>query len=166
MIKKNNLILSKKSKEIKVYEDIKKSSFMMLENNKTNKAKLKLKIKELDETFEKIKVEYDLLESKREILSNHKEVANEYEKLILLIDKYKKIVKENEINNTSLIEETKNLKNETDRLSNMKESFYLNQAGILARDLKKMKMSSCGSLEHPFPAPLMMKVLIKKILIY
>jgi len=153
-VRKNNLLLSKKSKEIKVYEDIKKSSYMMLENNKTNKTKLKIKIKDLDEIFEKIKVEYDLLESKREILSNHKEVANEYEKLILLIDKYKKIVKENEINNNSLIKETKNLKNEIDRLSNMKESFYLNQAGILARELKENERCPvCGSLEHPFPAP-------------
>lgn len=153
--KRANLKLSKKSKEIYLYEKIKNDSGKALQDNLEKIKNIENEIAGLEPLFEKTKSKYESLTFKEDELAKYKQTASEYSKLAPLIPTYKNLTDSIETNKKSLVSSTANLNNRSTLLAEMKESFYLNQAGLLAKELKEgERCPVCGSPDHPFPAQL------------
>ncbi|HHW94547.1 MAG TPA: SMC family ATPase [Mogibacterium sp.] len=151
--KRNRLSLSKKSREIYLYEKIKNDSEKALQDNLEKIKNIESEIAGLEPIFEKTKSEYEALALKESELEKYKQTALEYSKLIPLIPTYNDLTGAIEANKQSLISSTADLNSRSTLLAEMKESFYLNQAGLLAKELKEgQRCPVCGSLDHPFPA--------------
>lgn len=151
--KKNKLQLSKNAKEIKIFEDIKNTSKNIFDKNNVEINNVKKQINLVNVYLKDNKTKFENLILKKEDLTKLKQLSIDYSKLIPLIDKYKNIeIKINE-NKNKLMINSKEVVNQTKKLSEMKESFYLNQAGILAKTLKENERCPvCGSLDHPLIA--------------
>ena len=154
---KNNdkLQKAKKAELIFSYENNKNDAIKSLENTLKQNTSLTNELNLVKEKFEKIKKDYEKLNEVRNKLNEIKQNEIVLNKLLPL--KQKLSILQNEIikKTETLNKYNEVFENKKSIYEKMKNIFYLNQAGLLAKNLKDdERCPVCGSLEHPLPASL------------
>lgn len=154
IIKKELLEKEKQQEKLKNEKEILKEKLEKnLENFKNNKEKIK-NLKDIEIKFLDIK---NKIEKNKEQIETIKNLKKEYDFYILKSEEIKKI-EENFLQKDKFFKEKNALADE------IYNSFLLNQAGILAKNLKENSPCPvCGSLTHPRKASVSKEISAKEV---